>query len=182
MDGDIITRMRVEEADLSRKLKAVRDLLAAYGQGDPANNVSLPFAAAVSTAANVRPTSSPTGSREKASIEGFGSYGKRIVSTAMSVMLMSSGPVKTRDIVEFLEAMNVEITGENKVNAVGALLSRSADITSHGKSGWTVADDVKAHAIVSEYAYKENAPSSEFDELLGGAETAPHALEWRPQE
>lgn len=178
MDHDIITRMRIEEADLSRKLKAVRDLLAAYGQEVGTANVNLPAAAVTPSAGPAR--AHATSSREKVGIDGFGSYGRRIVATSMMAILMSTGPVKTREIVEFLESMDVAITGENKVNAVGALLSRSSDIVSHGKGGWTVADDAQARDIVSEHAFKENeAPVAD---AADASETAPHAQDGRPQE
>lgn len=60
--------------------------------------------------------------------------------------------------------MGVVITGQNKVNALGALLSRSVDIVSHGKAGWSLADYEKAVRIVAEHAAqpKENEPSSGY--------------------
>ena len=169
--------MRAEEADLARKLRAVRDLLAAYGEDVGAPNVSLPATAIIR-----KPEKSATASqgRGKVSIDGFGPYGKRIVATAMAAMLMSPDLVKTREIVAYLELLKVSITGENKVNAVGALLSRSADIVSHGKAGWAVLDADMAHEIVLAHAHKENE-ASEAD-AADASETALHALEGSPQE
>ena len=181
MDDDIIARMRGEEADLSRKLKAVRDLLVAYGQDVGTPHVSLP-----ATAIKVGPprAAAAASSRDKVGIDGFGPYGKGIVATAMAAMLDSPDNLKTRAIVEFLEARNVAITGENKVNAVGALLSRSSDIASHGKAGWSLVSDDRAKEIVSQYAHKENEPSEELsmEDLLDGSETAQPAQDGGPQE
>lgn len=147
MDGDIIARMRSEEADLARKLKAVRDFLAAYGQA-PSNDIP-------AQGAKVQPAAP----RGKVGIDGYTPYGRGIVATAMIPMLKTKHPVKTRAIVEFLQGLGVEITGQEPVNAVGALLYRSADIRSHGKAGWTVADESTANEIVSQYAHKENEAS-----------------------
>lgn len=171
MDRDVINQMRAEEANLSRKLKAVRDLLAAYGEdvGTPTYNVP----ASIFTNSVPARTGATVG-REKVGIEGFGKYGRVIVATSMQAMLMSLDPVKTREIVDFLEAMKIQITGENKVNAVGALLSRSADIISHGKGGWSVADDARAREVVGEYAHKENeAPSETADASDAASEGEP---------
>src|SRR5690606_10300635 len=78
----------------------------------------------------------------------------------MQALTVNPGLMKTRELVEFVEAMGHEISGQNKVNALGALLARSADIVGHGKSGWSLADREKALAIVNEYGPKENEPSS----------------------
>jgi hypothetical protein len=154
MDADIVKRMREEEAALARKLKAVRDLLAAYGEG--------PKEAGESRAPQKE---AGTGSREKVEITSFTEQTRRSVVLAMQALTVNPGLMKTRELVEFVEAMGHEISGQNKVNALGALLARSADIVGHGKSGWALADREKALAIVNEYAPKEIEPSS--DEAVG---------------
>lgn len=151
MDSDIIARMRAEEADLVRKLAAVRDFLSVYG-GAP------------KVPSGDQPTRKPA-SREPVGIDGFGEYGRKIVAHSMQCLLLSPHPVRTRDVVQFLEALNIQISGENKINAVGALLARSRDIVSHGKRGWTVADSDTAREIVGKYTHKENeAPSEQSPE------------------
>lgn len=153
MDKDIIAQMRAEEADLARKLKAVRDFLVAYGA--PASN---------DLTRAVTPTpvqKAQAEGRGKVDIDGYSPYGRGIVATAMVVLLTANHPMKTRQIVEVLQSMNVEITGQDPINAVGALISRSTDIISHGKAGWTLADVEKAREIVGKYALKENEPRSD---------------------
>jgi len=159
MDADIVNRMRAEEADLSRKLKAVRDFLAAYGAAPVS---SIPTA----EEAPVSPKERPTGTRPKVGIEGFGDYGRTIIAECMRSMLSVRYPLKTRQLVEHLEGAGIEITGENKINAVGALLSRSDDITSHGKSGWTVADAQTALTIVGRYGRPIKA-TADSEAMLG---------------
>jgi hypothetical protein len=149
VDGDIIARMRAEEAELSRKLKAVQSFLAAYGADTGDSSGPAPRKA------------NPTSSREKVGIDGFGSYGRTVVAEAMRMLLLSPHPVKTRDLIAPIEAMGVTITGENKINALGALLARSIDITSHGKGGWSIANTERAYEIVSQYGHKENEAPSE---------------------
>jgi hypothetical protein len=176
MEIEIVQRIRKEEADLMRKLKAVRDLLAAYGE--PVDGFHRPAPEPVVQREHRAPSA-----REKVGIEGFGDYGRTIISHAMQAMLTTNHPMKTRRLVEFLAAKKIEITGENKINAVGALLSRSSDITSHGKAGWTLANRETALKIVGAYAHNANGPpGDDFERLLDGPETALHAQDGRPQE
>lgn len=171
VDSEIIAQMRREEADLSRKLKAVRDLLAAYSVA-PSNEVP-PTKSSRSEPA--------TQAREKVAIEGFSDYGRSIVASAMREMLSATQPVKTRQIVEALQAKQIAISGKDPVNALGAMLYRSIDITSHGKAGWTLADPQAAKEVVGKYAYKENEPHSEnaggSDAGNGSAPTFPKPWE-----
>lgn len=160
MDAGIVQRMRDEEADLARKLRAVRDFLAAYGEAPKEPTVIGPDS----------PKGEPAG-REKVEITSFTAQTRRSVVLAMQALTTTNSLMKTRDLVAFIEAMGHEISGQNKVNALGALLARSVDIVGHGKSGWSLADREKALAIVSQYAPKENeappatpARASEADE------------------
>lgn len=147
MDGDIITRLDAEEADLLRKLKAIRDLKAAYGvrpeDGSAAKAV----------------TDRKASSRPKVGMEGYGPYGRIVVAEAMRFLLLATEPMKTRELVPMIEAMGITITGENKINALGALLGRSQDIVSHGKAGWTLANKDVARTIVAQYGQNENEAS-----------------------
>lgn len=154
MENDVTQWLQAEEASLLQKLAAVRATIAAYGVQSASRGTQTPVAAKAATPA-----------RGKVGIEGFGAYGRKVVAEAMKVMLTTNHATKTRDLVAAMEAMNVEITGENKINALGALLARSSDITSHGKGGWTLADRDAAIEIVGKYARKENeAPSEQSPE------------------
>lgn len=157
MDADIVERMRAEEADLVRKLQAVRDFLSAYGEAPREAPVSRVLA---------RPE---PGARPKVSIDSFTAQTRPSVVLAMKALMSSSGLLKTSELVQAIEAMGHTVNGDNKVNALGALLSRSADLIGHGKSGWQLADRERALEIVSHYAPKENeAPASN----AGGASEA----------
>ena len=159
MDSDIIAQMRKEEADLARKLKAVRDFLAAYNVS--ASNEPAPIPTS--------PAKAAAPAREKVGIEGFSDYGREVVAAAMRELLPATHPIKTRRIVEGLQQKGVAISGKDPVNALGAMLYRSADIVSHGKAGWTLADSVTAEEIVGKYAPKETAPTDDFDAISGAA-------------
>ena len=165
MDSDIIAKMRKEEADLARKLKAVRDFLAAY-------NVSASNEAPPPPADNVKAIAT---AREKVGIEGFSDYGRNVVAAAMRELLSATHPIKTRRIVEGLLQNGVAISGKDPVNALGAMLYRSADIVSHGKAGWTLADGEAAKEIVGKYAPKENDLHEEIETLLGGPDADSHS-------
>lgn len=153
MEDDILRRMAQEEADLLRKLEAVRAFRQAYGATTA--DVARSPPAAVSS----RPSPVPE-QGEKRSIHNFTEYGRQVIATAMACMIDQHAPVKTRLLVEAINARGLEIRGENPINALGALLKRSADITSHGKSGWTLSNPDAAREIVGKYAYSENEPPS----------------------
>jgi len=151
---DIVERMRREREDLARKLRAVDAFLAAYDAGD--------VAAQTTGSPHSRQKTNSRMSREKVGVDGFGEYGRGIVANAMKRLLESPHPARTREIVDYIESIGIEISGENKINAVGAMLARSADIVSHGKKGWTVADEAVAREIVGKYAQKEKEPNSGY--------------------
>lgn len=165
MDADIVKRMRAEEADLSRKLQAVRAFLSAYGeapQDAPAGRTA---------------PKAETGARPKVEIDGFTAQTRPSVVLAMKALMNANGLMKTSELVQAIEAMGHKVNGDNKVNALGALLSRSADLIGHGKSGWELADREKALEIVSHFAPKGNeAPASD----AGGASEADGAGGWTP--
>lgn len=162
MDADIVRRMREEEADLVRKLQAVRDFLAAYGEAP----ITRPQPAAGRARAE-------GGTRPKVEIDSFTAQTRNSVVLAIQALTTTTGLMKTSELVQYVEAMGHTISGENKVNALGALLSRSADLIGHGKSGWELADREKALEIVNNYAPKRNeapdAPTpraSESEEVM----------------
>lgn len=147
MDADIVKRMREEEADLVRKLQAVRDFLTVYGGAPQAV-----ARATVSAKADI-------GGRPKAEIDSFTSQTRLSVVLALQALTTTPGLMKTSELVQFIESMGHTINGDNKVNALGALLSRSADVIGHGKSGWELADREKALEIVAHYAPKRTEAS-----------------------
>ena len=140
MNADIVKQMRAEEADLVRKLQAVRDFLAAYGEAPKGGE----------------PSTSKTARRSARSksvpITSYQTDTRTSVALALMFMATSEGLVKTADLVKAIEGMGHEIGGDNKVNALGALLARSEDVEGHGKSGWTVYDREKALALAREHA------------------------------
>jgi hypothetical protein len=144
---DIVAQMKAEEAALVRKLDAVRQFLAAYGEGAATRGASAPR--------------SPRAAAER--VDKFGSYGKGVISAAMEC-LPSEGdePISTRELVDRLELRGVEIRGQNKVNALSALLARSSQIKGHGRAGWTRKQQDEFEALKGDAPPKENeAPSGE---------------------
>lgn len=150
MDDQIIRQLKAEEATLARKLHAVRELLTLYG------------GAAVSESTPSPAASKRGGQREKVEITGFTEASRQSVALAMEALLHGTPPIRTRNLVSYIEARGHEISGNDKINALGALLGRSADIISHGKSGWSLADRERALDIVAAHAPKENEAHSGF--------------------
>lgn len=174
MNADIVNQMRAEEADLVRKLQAVRDFLAAYGEAPKGGSQS----------ESATPKAGRRAARSKnVPITSYQADTRTSVALALMFMATSEGLVKTADLVRSIEAVGHEIGGENKVNALGALLARSEDVEGHGKSGWTIYDRERALALAREHAgkylgsevQKEKEPTSEnavgSDAGQGGAPT-----------
>jgi hypothetical protein len=118
-----------EEADLERKLEAVRLMKAAYGVGSGVTTVA-PLA--VERAKPVARKSRDLSDR----MDKFGLYGQHIIDSALLMLPGADhNPLPTRNLVTMLETIGVDIRGENKVNALSALLARSTKIKGHGRSG-----------------------------------------------
>lgn len=149
MNADIVAQMRLEEADLVRKLKAVRDFLAAYGEAPNDGSSAQP-----------RREAAASPPREKVEITSFTEQTRRSVLLSMEAMVHTNGLLKTAQLVDYVEKRGHEISGNNKVNALGALLARSVDVKGFGKSGWDVVDRDRALKLLTEYEYKEKEPTS----------------------
>lgn len=179
MDSDIVQRMRAEEADLARKLAAVRGFLAAYGE-EPLEVTTPPLAGAFASPV-VHAQKREYGARPKVEIDKFTEQSRISVLLSMMAMTTANRLMKTKQLVDFVEHMGFEVSGDNKINALGALLSRSVDIISHGKSGWELADREKALGLIEQNrdligGAKENAPPASLEAMLGGADTGSESV------
>lgn len=139
MTPDIVERVKAEEAELLRKLAAVRAFLDVYAAGaGKAAGATTPRAAKPSRPAGERATPA----RERVEISRFSPYGASVVIAAKRAISRAFvQPVPTRKLAEMIEADGLEIRGEDKVNALSALLSRSIDVQSNGRRGWTLAQE-----------------------------------------
>ncbi len=182
MDDAVIETVRKEERDLLRKLAAVQVLLRAYGAQPAIETVRATEESAARTQTSSRTLNQPgdEASREprgKRPFDDFTPYGRQAIATAMSFLVGQAHPIRTRELVTAIKAIGFTIRGDNAMNALGALLGRSADIVSHGKAGWTLADPATAAEIVGKYAHKENEPHSDFaggSDAAGEGEPPPH--------
>jgi hypothetical protein len=171
MNKDIIATIEAEEAELAAKLDAVRQLLSVYrgesGQAAP------PQTKAGSQKA--RRAARSTQDR----MDKFGPYGQRIVDYADRMLPgCEDNPIPTRVLVERLEGRGLQITGENKVNSLSALLARSSKMKGWGRAGWT-----RAAVEAGDLSRQDSSHSQGRDEIEpseGGypkddSETALHA-------
>lgn len=132
MNDEIIAAIESEEAKLVQRLEAVRQMLAVYrGEG-----------ASTDRKAEKSPGTQKSGRTIADRMDKFGPYGQRIVDAVADLLPGNGGnPVPTRTLVEQLEALGVEINGENKVNSLSALLARSSKMKGYGRAGWTLQAD-----------------------------------------
>jgi hypothetical protein len=161
MEEDIVKRMRAEEADLVRKLDAVRQFLAVYG--------GAPKPVTLSRTSNaMRP--SATRPSLAARVDKFGSYGQGVIDAACKFLPgESDGPMLTRDLLAKLERQGVQIRGKNPLNALSALLARSSQVKGWGRSGWTLAGERHASEIAESRGI---AAPNETKAPAGDAESA----------
>jgi hypothetical protein len=165
-----------EEAELERKLAAVRAVKAAYGIGVAAATGA---AAARSNTTGVGAPARPP-RRMADRMDKFGAYGQGIIDVALQFLPgESDGPMPTRDLVSKLERYGTEVRGENKVNALSALLARSSKIKGHGRAGWTLVGERAVQPIIETLGgdgpHKENEPHSDdaggSDAVSAGGDT-----------
>ncbi len=133
----MIAQMKAEEAVLLRKLEAVRAVLALYGNALP--SAAIP---AEKPPATVIEGARPAAKRGQVPLDRFSAYGAEIVRASMQCIAgQPIRPVRTRALVDLVQSTGIAIRGENKVNALSALLARSEDLLGHGKRGWSLASD-----------------------------------------
>lgn len=153
--NDFATQLLAEEADLVRKLEAVRAMKDAYGIGGQA--VTSPSVTAPKVSG--RAVRSLEDRKDK-----FGAYGQRIIDTAIKLLPPDGdNPVQTKALVLQFQLLGVDISGNNKVNALSALLARSSKIKGYGRAGWTLSGPAEAGpSIIAVHPvdYKENEPTS----------------------
>lgn len=148
MESDIIDRMRREEAELVRKLSAVRGLLDVYGEQPSAAPSS--DGAPVAEQRQAR-TPKATRSREKLPVERFSTYGQAVVTAAIEECKRHLGsPISSKDMVGLVESKGILVRGEDKANAISALLARSMDLKPNGRKGWTLSDELLLHKELEE--------------------------------
>ncbi len=85
----------------------------------------------------------------------------------------SDGPMRTADILAYLELHNVIIDGQAPVSNLSAMLSRSEDFISHGRAGWTLAPGVIRSDIpdgMRDRALPPSDATDPLDDLLGDTE------------
>jgi len=162
MDDDIIDRMRREEAELLRKLEAVRGLLRAYG--DISDGVVCDdFADAEIRKPLFRQAPRSKGVvREKMPLERFSPYGQSVVKAAIEECQSHRGrPISSREMVTRVERRGIEVQGKDPANAISALLARSADLMPNGRKGWTLANpNAFDELLLSREAQTEEEPHS----------------------
>lgn len=156
--SEFAAQLLAEEADLERKLIAVRQMKAAYGIVNQSPNITITPAGSEVVKVMARRAVADR-------MDKFGSYGQNIIDTAVALLPGEDGkPVPTRMLVDMFETLSVEINGENKVNALSALLARSSKIKGYGRAGWTLRGPKAGELhprILGDEAQKENEPTSE---------------------
>lgn len=162
MNQEVIDVLRKEEAELAAKLRAVRSVLDVYAPASPQVNpaaihpdVKPSNAMKPALPKSPSPTSDGTLNRSE--------YGTRVRQIARRAMIAANGSaVPTRDIVTAVQAEGVAIRGINPLNAISALLSRSANFVNVDRIGWKLADNASADDTVdNENGAAEAAPDAE---------------------
>jgi len=119
MTDQLVQAMLEEERQLLQRLDAVRAVIKAYG-GD------------ASAAHSVEKKVLGRNQRSR-SLSG---RTDRITSLVEDHLRGKSEPTPTREILSFLASKGIEITGNNPVTSLSALLSRAQEFEPVGRKGW----------------------------------------------
>lgn len=139
---DFLTALESEIAELERqltssplyvKLRRAQDLRDAYILADsrPAERVQ--------ATARDDPRPDPRPTRPFAS-----GTSAAIIDAVKDHLKGRTTPTRTRDLMDMLSAKGIEVGGAVPQNSVSSMLSKSPDIVSHGRAGWTLAEKNKA--------------------------------------
>lgn len=108
-------------------------------------------------------------------MDKFGSYGQAVIDASLPLLPgENDAPLPTRELLAKLEFRGVDIRGENKVNALSALLARCSKIKGHGRAGWTLAGPKEAADQFDELLLKTEEPSNGAP--VDGSETSSATL------
>ena len=64
---------------------------------------------------------------------------EKAVELAREYIADKAGPIKTKEINDFLISKSAELPGDNPQNNLSTLLYRTPEFVSHGRRGWTLA-------------------------------------------
>lgn len=128
MDDAILKVMEAEAEQLEAKLSAIRSVISLYRSGK-------------SHVANVAPSTVPT--RDGVAMVGtlFARQTNVEIVRRVAIETVSTSPilpVPTREIMRELVRQGVHIAGKEPQNVVSSILSRTVELQSNGRSGWTL--------------------------------------------
>ncbi len=150
MDDTIIAAMERELAALDAKANAIRAVVTLYRNGgvNPVAKVAERSARPIQRSQNVG-----------------GGIANAVIALARELCATTKGPVPTREILDHLTKQGVEIHSAVPQNVVSAILSRSDEFESNGRSGWTLTTQDQGKGFPNENGPPEGGPDA------GGAAT-----------
>ena len=164
MDQQFLDKLQQEEAELSRKLDAIRGVIAVY---TPTGPVARPKA--------LSPLAVASALLQRGVRSAKDSYASDVRGIAADVIRSSSSlPVPTKIIVDEVMRRGIEIRGQSALNAVSALLSRSDDFVANGRSGWTLAEMNQSYGFSPNENEAPNGNAAGASEAGGGATPSNH--------
>lgn len=158
LNGEIVDLERqLAGSPVYVKLRRAQELRDAYLITDVVTDVAQPAAVQHDPSRAARPLSSGN---------------SVIVLDAVKAYLRGRAhPMPTREIISKLGSAGIEIGGSVPQNNLSSLLSKSPDIVSHGRSGWTLgadtekADDAGPEQAASSASVSTSAPVEPGEEV-----------------
>lgn len=127
MDDAIIHAMEAEAQQLEAKLSAIRSVISLYRAGERREVAAAPRAGSSRATA-------PKGEARQTNVDIVRKVAIEVVQTSPTL------PVPTRAIMSELARRGVEIAGKEPQNVVSSILSRTPDLKSNGRAGWTISE------------------------------------------
>lgn len=132
------------------RLKALREVRALYADGERSQDRAAGPTGASQTDASHAGLNGPAGPR---TISRRISPNRSQALDAVAMHLQNrTGPVPTKELLEHIVSIGIEIGGTNPLNNLSAILSNSGRFDSHGRNGWTLRrvrsdDEMKLEAM-----------------------------------
>ncbi|QEE37886.1 MULTISPECIES: hypothetical protein [unclassified Methylobacterium] len=118
------------------RLKALRELRKLYVSSDRGRQVDPQSSAAGSS--DIEGSASNSSAQSRTINRRIAPHRSQAVDAIALHLKNRTGPVPTKDLLEHIASLGIDVGGSNPLNNLSAILSNSGRFDSQGRSGWTL--------------------------------------------